>query len=335
MTADDKKLTGKIIKATGGFYYVFVKAAKSQELTGISTAQQEISGKITLADTSELPPEKTSGFCNGTVIECKAKGVFKKSGISPCCGDNVVVAVQKSGYCVIEEVLPRKKHLIRPPLENLDLLAVVVSADEPKINYSVLDKILAVCRSKNIPSAVIVTKTDLSKSAAEQASEIYKKAGINVFTFCREDSGSTEQIKNFLHGKTAAFAGNSGVGKSTLLNALVPGLQLQTGEISKKLGRGRHTTRTVELFDTGYCLIADTPGFSTVDLQRYDISDAADLQYCFEEFEQYLGKCQFTSCAHICEKGCAVLQALADGKIAQSRHKSYVDIYGEIKINKK
>ncbi|MDR0914533.1 MAG: ribosome small subunit-dependent GTPase A [Oscillospiraceae bacterium] len=314
MTADNKKLTGKIIKATGGFFYVFVKAD---------------------TNTPAVTQNKTGGFSNGMVIECKAKGIFKKSGISPCCGDNVVVAVQESGYCVIEEVLQRKNHLVRPPLANLDLLAVVVSADEPKINYSVLDKLLAVCRSKNIPSVVIITKTDLSQSAAEQAAEIYTKAGISVFSFCREDNSSTEQIKNFLHGKTAAFAGNSGVGKSTLLNALLPGLQLQTGEISKKLGRGRHTTRTVELFDTGYCHIADTPGFSTVDLQRYNISDAADLQYCFEEFEQYLGKCQFTSCTHICEKGCAVLQALADGEITQSRHKSYVDIYGEIKTNKK
>ena len=155
--------------------------------------------------------------------------------------------------------------------------------------------------------------------------------GIEGFQ-CAPDSGEEAQaLLGFLRGKVSAFTGNSGVGKSTLLNMLFPKLELQTGQISEKLGRGRHTTRVVELFEQNGCYVADTPGFSTVDLQRYEMIDKERLQYCFPEFEEYLGQCRFTSCAHICEKGCAVLEALKEGKIALSRHKSYVAMYEEVK----
>ena len=138
-------------------------------------------------------------------------------------------------------------------------------------------------------------------------------------------------MKKLLTNKVSAFTGNSGVGKSTLLNALFPQLKLETGDISQKLGRGRHTTRVVELFDFDNCLVADTPGFSTVDLQRYEMIDKNQLQYCFPEFKEYINKCQFTSCAHICEKGCSILEALKDGKIEETRHQSYVAMYNEVK----
>ena len=152
-----------------------------------------------------------------------------------------------------------------------------------------------------------------------------------MFQCSPDDRAEADRLLSYLRGKEAAFTGNSGVGKSTLLNMLFPTLSLQTGDISEKLGRGRHTTRVVELFEIEGCYVADTPGFSTVDLQRYEMIDKEQLQYCFPEFEPYLGQCQFTSCAHVCEKGCRILQALSDGEIRPTRHQSYVAMYNEVK----
>ena len=154
---------------------------------------------------------------------------------------------------------------------------------------------------------------------------------ITVFQCSPDKKSEIEKLKNFLQGKVAAFTGNSGVGKSTLLNELFPSLDLKTGIISRKLGRGKHTTRVVELFEIDGCLVADTPGFSTVDVQCYDIIDKNRLQYCFPEFEEYLGECKFTSCSHICEKGCSILNALNEQKIENTRHQSYVTMYNEVK----
>ena len=152
-----------------------------------------------------------------------------------------------------------------------------------------------------------------------------------VFLCSPDDTEDVNRLKAFLKGKVSAFTGNSGVGKSTLINRIFPELELQTGQISRKLGRGKHTTRGVELFEIDGCFVADTPGFSTVDLQRYEMIDKTQLQYCFPEFEKYLGECQFTSCSHTCEKGCRILQAVADDEIEPSRHKSYVAMYNEVK----
>ena len=174
-----------------------------------------------------------------------------------------------------------------------------------------------------------MSKNDIKNG--DEIADIYRGSGIEVFQLSPDSREEADALLSLLRGKVSAFTGNSGVGKSTLLNMLFPGLELATGEISDKLGRGRHTTRVVELFEENGCLVADTPGFSTVDLQRYEMIDKDKLQYCFPEFEEYLGQCQFTSCAHTCEKGCAVLEAVREGRIHPSRHKSYVAMYNEVK----
>ncbi len=268
--------------------------------------------------------------CDENEYECKARGSFRKRGSSPVVGDRVVFTVpDDGGFCAIEEILPRKNKLKRPALVNIDALVIVCSTVDPHPNYMVIDKMTAAAISNKMEPVIVVSKNDI-KSGDEVAS-IYRKAGLRVFQCSPGDRAEADRLLEFLQGKVTAFIGNSGVGKSTLLNMLFPALSLQTGQISEKLGRGRHTTRVVELFALNGCFVADTPGFSTVDLQRYEIIDKDELQYCFPEFEPYLGECQFTSCAHICEKGCRVLQALADGEIGRTRHDSYAAMYNEVK----
>lgn len=266
---------------------------------------------------------------DGETYECKARGIFRKSGNSPLVGDRVKISALSEGYASIEEILPRKNKLKRPPLANIDVLVIVASTLDPMPNFTVIDKMTAVALNNGMQPVVAVSKNDL-KDGGEIA-QIYRRANIPVFCNSPENKEEAERLKSFLYGKTSAFTGNSGVGKSTLLNQIFPRLCLQTGGISQKLGRGRHTTRAVELFNLDGCYIADTPGFSTVDLQRYEIIDKNKLQYCFPEFEQYLGQCLFTSCSHTCEKGCRILEALSDGEIAQTRHNSYVSMYNEVK----
>lgn len=284
------ELNGIILKSTGGFYYI----------------------------------EAANG-----VYECKARGIFRKKNNSPKVGDRVVISVPSDGYCSIEQILPRKNTLKRPPLSNIDILVIVVSTTEPAPNALVIDKMTAAAVDNDIEPAVVISKSDLK--SGDELLAIYKKAGIKTFSYSSEEPESAAEIKEFLKGKTAAFTGNSGVGKSTLLNILFPKLELQTGEISEKLGRGRHTTRTVELFKTDGGYVADTPGFSTVDLERYNMIDKDNIKFCFPEFKDYLTECQFTSCSHTCEKGCAVLKAVEEGVISESRHKSYVAMYNEVK----
>ncbi|MBR2108458.1 MAG: ribosome small subunit-dependent GTPase A [Ruminococcus sp.] len=277
--------------------------------------------------------KSTGGFyyveaANG-VYECKARGIFRKKNNSPKVGDKVRITVPSDGYCSIEEIFPRKNTLKRPPLSNIDILVIVVSTTEPAPNALVIDKMTAAAVDNDIEPVVVISKSDL-KSAGDLLS-IYKTAGIKVFSYSSAEPDSAEDIKAYLSGKISAFTGNSGVGKSTLLNTLYPNLELQTGEISEKLGRGRHTTRTVELFKTDGGYVADTPGFSTVDLERYNMIDKDNIKFCFPEFKDYLTECRFTSCSHTCEKGCAVLQAVEEGKISKSRHDSYVAMYNEVK----
>jgi ribosome biogenesis GTPase len=240
----------------------------------------------------------------------------------------VKISVPNDGFCAIEEILPRKNKLRRPALANLDILVLVCSTVEPLPNFTVIDKMTAAAVNNNMEPVIVVTKNDLENG--DRIADIYRHAGFRVF-LCSDDSSSqTEELKSYLHGKVSAFIGNSGVGKSTLLNKLFPSLSLETGQTSKKLGRGRHTTRVVELFELDGCL-ADTPGFSTVDLQRYEMIDKTQLQYCFPEFEKYIGECMFTSCSHTCEKGCRILEALSDGEIEETRHRSYTQMYNEVK----
>ena len=259
------------------------------------------------------------------IYECKARGVFRNRGISPCVGDRVTAS---DG--VITEIADRKNCIIRPPLANLDQLIFIVSTCEPAPNYLILDKFIAIAEYKGITPVVVITKTDLGDSSPIH--EIYGGIGIDVVEVKYDDEASVEAVRKLLTGKISAFTGNSGAGKSTLLNAVDPTLNIATGEISKKLGRGRHTTRHAELYKlSGGGYIADTPGFSTFETNRYDIIRKEELAGCFREFEGLTDKCRFRDCAHVCEKGCAVVEAVERGEISKSRHESYKTMYEEAK----
>ena len=268
-----------------------------------------------------------------TIYECKARGIFRKKNNSPLAGDNVRISIPSEGFPAIEEIYPRRNSLKRPPLANIDTLVIVCSTVDPTPNTIVIDKMTAAAVDNNIEPVIVISKSDL-KSGTELA-DIYRKSGFRVFEYSSNDINSALEIRPIFKDKITAFAGNSGVGKSTLLNTLYPQLSLDTGEISEKLGRGRHTTRTVELYklDGGY--IADTPGFSTVDIERFNMIEKDNIQYCFPEFKDYLTKCKFTSCSHTCEKGCCIIDAVNKGEIPESRHKSYVAMYNEVKDIKK
>lgn len=260
------------------------------------------------------------------VFECKARGIFRNKGISPSAGDEVIL----EDNIVISEILPRKNFIIRPPLANLDIMVFVVSTCEPSPNFEIIDKFIAVCEYKNIKPVIAITKIDLSEG--DYIRSIYEKVGIKVLTIDYSKENSCDELKSLLSGKLSAFTGNSGAGKSTLLNHIDNSLSLDTGEISKKLGRGRHTTRQVELFSLeGGGFVADTPGFSTFDTNRYDIIKCDELSSCFIEFENYSDKCRFKDCAHIGEKGCAVKDAVESGDISETRYQSYVSMYNNAK----
>ena len=264
------------------------------------------------------------------VVECKARGIFRNKDVSPLVGDRVLIERTEDGKGVINEILPRKNQLRRPPVSNLDQLIFVVSVCDPYPNTLVLDKLIAIAEYKKIEPVIVLTKTDMQ--SGESLYYCYTSAGLRTFLVSAHDPETAKPVKKLLAGKISAFTGNSGVGKSTLLNNIDPRLSLETSDISKKLGRGRHTTRHVELYkldNGGY--VADTPGFSAMDMDRYEIIFKDDLQYCFREFEPYLGKCQFYGCSHTAEKGCAVLEALREGNIQKSRHESYLSMYEDAK----
>ncbi|WP_295153573.1 ribosome small subunit-dependent GTPase A [uncultured Ruminococcus sp.] len=266
------------------------------------------------------------------IFECKARGIFRKKKISPMCGDKVVITEDKDG-CVIEEILPRSSELIRPPLANLDLLVFVSSTVEPRPNTLLLDKFIAIAEFKKIKPVVVFTKVD--KQPSDKLAEIYRSVGIDVFECDNVTGEGSAEVKEFIQGKLSAFTGNTGVGKSSLLNNMYPELDIATGEISKKLGRGRHTTRHVQLYKLdvgGY--IADTPGFSSFDTNRYDIIFKDQLADCFIEFREYTCNCRFPNCSHTKEKGCAVIEAVKNGDIPQSRFESYVQMYEEARALK-
>lgn len=259
------------------------------------------------------------------IYECKARGVFRNRGISPCVGDRVTL---DNG--VISEIAPRKNSIIRPPLANLDQLIFIVSTCSPAPNYLILDKFIAIAEYKGIHPVVVITKTDLGDSAPIH--EIYGGIGIDVIDVDYSQPSTVDRVRELLFGKLSAFTGNSGAGKSTLLNAVDPTLDIPTAEISKKLGRGRHTTRHAELYKlSGGGYIADTPGFSTFETNRYDIIRKEELVGCFREMREFTDGCRFRDCSHTCEKGCAVLEALDRGEIHKSRHESYCAMYEEAK----
>lgn len=258
-----------------------------------------------------------------TVYECKARGIFRNKGISPCVGDR---AEFENG--VITEILPRKNYIIRPPLANLDQLIFVISVAKPAPNLLILDKFISVAEYQKIEPVIVLTKVDLE--SCDDILEIYRKAGIQIYVVDYKSENPAEQIRQLLKDKISAFTGNSGAGKSTLLNEVCGEFEIPTGEISEKLGRGRHTTRHAELYKLpwgGY--IADTPGFSTFETNKYNIIKKEELAGCFREFERYEGECRFRDCSHTKEKGCRIIEAVADGEIPASRHESYCCMYEE------
>ena len=265
----------------------------------------------------------------GCILECKAKGTFRKLGISPLVGDLAQVSLRETGYHSIDSLLPRRNSLCRPPLANLDQLFIVVSVAEPAPNFQVIDRMTAAADDQEITPVLVITKTDLAPY--EEIVRIYTHAGFDVVITSAASGKGVMEVKKRLAVKISAFAGNTGVGKSTLLNRLDPVLALQTGEISPKLGRGRHTTRHVELYACAGGHLADTPGFSSFDTAGWEKIRKENLQFAFRELAPYIGKCQFTGCSHTKEKGCAVLKALEKGELEEERMQSYRAMYEEVK----
>lgn len=269
----------------------------------------------------------------GVVYECKARGVFRKQKITPLVGDEVSVTIRHDGENTIDTIYPRKNFLVRPPVANIEQLFILSAACNPSPNLYLIDKMTAIAINKGIEPIIVFTKSDLMDLS--EYTEIYRHAGFKTTCVSSVSGEGLESIKDWISGKVSAFTGNSGVGKSTLLNSICEGLNLDTGEISEKLGRGRHTTRAVELHKVCGGFVADTPGFSSFDIEKNESIDLENLQYCFPEFQQYIGECRFASCSHTVDKGCAILEALAEGKIEKSRHESYKTMYNEAKELKK
>lgn len=312
---------GKIIKGVGGRYFV-----------RLASGDDPLSGEL---------------------VPAKARGSFRHDGVTPLVGDNVgVTYTERSvsadvgaptgvGDAVISSILERKNSLIRPPIANIDIMLVSMAASSPEPMPEMTDKLLSILEFNDIEPVVVIEKCELDREKAEELREIYTLAGYDVFVLsCRTGEG-VDALKSYvcekLAGRTAAFAGASGVGKSTLMNTLFPDLFLETSDVSRKTERGRHTTRHVELYPVfgergGY--IADTPGFSMLDFVRFDFFTSDDLPLTMREFEPYLGKCRYTKCTHTKEEGCAVLEALRDGRIAKSRHDSFVSMYDVLKEKK-
>lgn len=262
------------------------------------------------------------------LLETKAKGIFRKRGLTPLPGD-VVEMEEQEGSWVISAIHDRKNSFVRPAVANVDVFFLIVSTVEPVPSARIIDQLLTIALDKGAQVMLVVTKTDLCRG--DELVRLYQESGIPTIVANAETGEGVETICEKISGNVCVFCGNSGVGKSTLLNAVMPDAQLETGEISKKLGRGRHTTRQVELFAACGGLVADTPGFSSLDLERAAPIPKENLQYAFPEMEPYLLQCRFTGCSHTCEKGCAVRRAVEEGKIAESRYQSYQMMYEQAK----
>ena len=277
-------------------------------------------------------------------ISCYAKGVLKRDEEKVLIGDNVKLLLDDStpDSVVISEVMQRENSLIRPPMANLDYLFIVLAAKKPSPVLETVDKLIAIAEHNRITPVLVITKSDLSDSTAKEIADIYIKVGFPTFVTSSESGVGLDSIKEYIKenvtdGKTAAFAGASGVGKSTLMNALFPSLTLATSEISRKIERGRHTTRHVEIFDIenshGTGFLADTPGFSLIDFARFDFFELDELADTFREFRSFKNACRYQDCAHVGEgeDECAIMRAANQGQIARSRLESYRSIYRVLK----
>lgn len=265
----------------------------------------------------------------GETVICRGRGKLRHQKISPLVGDQVEVTLNEDGTGAVEAVLPRRNQLARPAVANLDQLIILCANVNPVSDPYVIDRVCAVAAGKGCEVVIAINKCDLDPGSA--LAELYTAAGFPVLRLSAVTGEGITTLRELLQGKVSAFTGNSGVGKSSVLNALEPQFAIETGEVSDKLGRGRHTTRHVELFRVGDALVADTPGFSSFEADRFGLLDQETLETGFREFRPYLGQCRFVGCSHTKEKGCAVLEAVEAGAIPQSRHESYVRLYREVK----
>ena len=260
------------------------------------------------------------------VIECRARGRFRLDGLTPLVGDCVCFDETEPGHGVLMELLPRKNSFLRPSVANIDVLVILASLANPVTDPFLIDRVSAIAVAAGCEAVICVNKTDLKDGRA--LCDIYDKTPFRVIPVSAVSFDGIEELRAAISGKTSAFTGNSGVGKSSVLNALMPGINIKVGDVSEKLGRGRHTTRHVELFSLGGdTYIADTPGFASFDVSMMEGLEKDTLQYAFPELEPFLGECRFRDCAHLKEPDCAVLKALDEGVIHKSRHDSYVRLY--------
>lgn len=289
---------GKIIKGIAGFYYVYVAG---------------------------------SG-----IYECKAKGIFRKQNVKPLTGDNVTIDVidEASKVGNIVDISPRDNELVRPAVANIDQAMVIFSLDRPKPNLNLLDRFLITMERERIPAIICFNKRDLATpEEMQEIRSIYELAGYQIYFISARQKEGIEDIASCLQGKTTTVAGPSGVGKSSLINLLSPKAQMETGSVSEKIGRGKHTTRHVEFIPISEgTYILDTPGFSSMSVEPMEASELGDM---FPEFREYEAECRFSGCSHINEPDCGVKAALEQGKISQSRYQTYQVLYRELKEKKK
>lgn len=275
-----------------------------------------------------------SGFyyveSDGVIFECKARGSFRKSGVSPLVGDRVEIEVIDGTRGVVNSVLERKNVLVRPNVANIDKLFIVSSFQTPAPNAFIIDKVAAIAVYNNIEPIIVFNKCDMGDFG--DWLKIYNNAGFKTFVVSAETGEGIEELKAELKGVTSAFTGNSGVGKSSILNRLFGECVIKTGEVSQTLGRGRHTTRHIEAYKLSFGgYVVDTPGFSSIENEEHSYSFKERLPELFLDFSDYIYNCRFTGCSHTKEKGCAVIEAVDNGEIEKSRHQSYLQLFEELK----
>ena len=281
---------------------------------------ETLTGRILRSMSGEFDVQTDSG-----IITCRGRGRLRRGADIPLTGDMVQITVEK-GRGMVEKILPRKNHFVRPAVANVDILVVFAANVNPVTKPFLIDRVAAIAGDQEVPVCICVNKCDLDP--AQDLARIYRNAGFSVIQTSAETGEGVEELRALLQGKLAAFTGNSGVGKSSILNRLCPNLQLATGEVSDKLGRGRHTTRHVQLYKLDEeTYVADTPGFSSFDTDQMDVILKENLQFAFPDFGPYIGKCQFHDCSHRKEPGCAVRAALERGALEPTRYDSYLRLY--------